>query len=238
MVVAAGDFENRLAEIGDRPQLSRVRLWDVRDGSWQNDLKLFSRRVFACAFSPTDEYRLATLDSFGMLSVWDTRDVSRPDLQCDLLTKAKSESSDLEANAPAQAGLAFSPDGQRVAVVFDGELQVWSATQEQRLLAMRTPQGTLSRVAFSPDGKLLATVSVPSNRVSLRRADTLDTLHEFSGHTAQVTSVAFVPGDTVLISGGDDRRVILWDYRRWRIKGADGSDGSGGANKAAGAANR
>ncbi|MDA1014313.1 MAG: WD40 repeat domain-containing serine/threonine protein kinase, partial [Planctomycetota bacterium] len=193
LVATAADFEDRLEELGQRAAVARVRLFHLHDGAWKEDVKISSRRVFDCAFSPTDNHQLATLDSFGILSIWDTRNLSQPRSRFDVLPMGVSRSDSGEVTTMGQGGLAYSPDGQSVTVAFGREVQTWSLSQERRLVSTRAITGTLASVAISPDGKLVATVCLPSNRISLRRTDTLSTLHEFSGHTARIRSVAFVP---------------------------------------------
>jgi WD40 repeat protein len=57
-------------------------------------------------------------------------------------------------------GVAFSPDGQRLATVsWDRTAKVWDATSGQELVTLSGHQDAVTGVAFSPDGKLLATSS-------------------------------------------------------------------------------
>ena len=73
--------------------------------------------------------------------------------------------------------------------------------------------GSVSSVAFSPDGALLASASSrPDGTIVLwdmaRRQPRGDPL---TGHGEGVLSVAFSPDGTLLASGSYDRTIVLWD---------------------------
>ena len=68
----------------------------------------------------------------------------------------------------------------------------------------------VASVAFSPDGRLLASGSW-DRTVRLWDVQTGRTLRTLTGHTHMVTSVAFSPDGRVLASGSGDGTVRLWD---------------------------
>jgi WD40 repeat protein/tRNA A-37 threonylcarbamoyl transferase component Bud32 len=95
--------------------------------------------------------------------------------------------------------------------------------QDLLTLPGRVPPDRYFKVAFSPDGKLLAAAS-PDGEVDLRDAKTGRVMRTLRGHTDLVLAVAFSPDGTRLASAGGDRTVRLWDVtdgrETRRLKGA------------------
>jgi WD40 repeat protein len=67
-------------------------------------------------------------------------------------------------------------------------------------------------LAYSPDGKLLATGSYDTT-VRIWEAASGREVRVLRGHAKPVHRVAFRPGGAQLLSAGDDERVWLWDLR-------------------------
>lgn len=87
---------------------------------------------------------------------------------------------------------------------------LWRLCHSERL-TLRGHSGDVSAVAFSPDGRRLATVSFDGT-AKLWDAVTGKELATFlNGHKKELNAVAFSPDGKTLATGGDDGEVRLWD---------------------------
>ena len=72
-------------------------------------------------------------------------------------------------------------------------------------------------VAFSPNGKMLASASWDQS-VRLWNVNTGRLLHTLTGHTNEIMSVAFSPDGNTLASGSWDGTIRLWNPRNGKLK--------------------
>jgi WD40 repeat protein len=109
-------------------------------------------------------------------------------------------------------GAAFSADGTRVAAISanDNTVRIWDVAANKELATLRGHAKPVACVAFSPDGKRVATGSADH---TARLWDTASGQEAgvLPGHTGAVKAVAFSPNGSRLATAGGDGVARVWD---------------------------
>jgi WD40 repeat protein/tRNA A-37 threonylcarbamoyl transferase component Bud32 len=191
-----------------------VKVWDTTSGKLLLTLPGQSERAACVAFSP-DGKRLAsvgaasgkTKEEQGQVKLWDAATAK------ELLS--------YKGHPGVVRGVAFSPDGKFLAsagstavegpkgLEVAGEIKVWEAGTGKALLTLKHSH-PVSCVAFSPDGKYLASGS-PDKTVMLWDAAGVKEVRTLTGHTNGIASVAFSPDGQMVLAGDRDGAARLWD---------------------------
>ncbi|WP_020474114.1 WD40 repeat domain-containing protein [Zavarzinella formosa] len=110
-------------------------------------------------------------------------------------------------------GLAYSPDGSQLASAsLDGTVKVWDLGNGRELRSYRGTKDPVKAVAWSKDGKHIA--STAGNEIHVWEADTGKLWKTLKGHEKPVSSLSFHPEGKTLVSGSDDKSVRLWDLEK------------------------
>lgn len=110
--------------------------------------------------------------------------------------------------------LEFNPINNTMLVVGTeaGHILVLDATTGVLTQQIQAHQGRIYQVAFTPDGKQLATAS-GDGTLGLWDTETWQSITQLIHHTDQVVSLDFNPTGNLLVSTGLDGLIIIWDVQ-------------------------
>ena len=174
--------------------------------------------AYCVAFQP-DGKLLAAGHSGGKIRIWNLA--------------SKEQTRQLRGEQSCISALAFSPDGKYLAsanMFGAGELTkenqtiyLWDVASGKQFRVLEGHEGAVFGIAFSPDGKLLASGTGNSwehkgYTVRLWEIATGMERKRFLGHGASVMSVAFSSDGRKVASGSADSTILIWDVtdRLWR----------------------
>jgi RNA polymerase sigma factor (sigma-70 family) len=111
--------------------------------------------------------------------------------------------------------LAFSPDNRCLAAVGSprrsggmGTVKIWDVASGRLLRSLDRPKTVFWRVAFSPDGRSVAT---GGSSVLLWELASGGQRHSFNGQEDQILALAFSPDGRSLAASSVDAPVFVWD---------------------------
>ncbi len=114
-------------------------------------------------------------------------------------------------------GLAFTPDGRRLAALWlpgdpaRSSLVLLDAATGQLIRTIPNRAAILPPLVFAPAGNLLACTAAEAGTVQLVDPETGAAVHSSLAHRWHVTALAFSPDGTRLASGSHDHTLKIWD---------------------------
>jgi WD40 repeat protein len=175
-----------------------VKVWELASGQELRTFRGHNNCVTTVTFSP-DGTRLAS-GSYDTVMVWEVGN--------------HQEFRTLDGKLNVVMAVAFSPDGARLA---SGSYQSVTISDVASGKVICTLRGGANTVAFSPDGKYLATGGSHDKSIRLWDAASgkeLRVIREPKREVniaEQINTLAFSPDSTLLASGSHHQAVKLWD---------------------------
>ncbi len=179
-----------------------VRSWNVTSGEQLHCLELKKDNGYPDAFSP-DRKTVAALYPLRLLDV--------------------STGKELRKFGGEWNAVAFSQDGKALATANrEGDIRLWEIATGKELRRMRGSKNAPRYLAFSPDGRWLATEADTRGGyedVQLWNAASGEETHRVS-HRLGLGAVLFSPDGRTLATGGYDRTILLWEVATGRQRAA------------------
>ena len=172
------------------------------------------------AFSP-DGKRLASISRSQdwKACLWDV-DSGKQFFELPLTPRPSRDGRYLYTYRGDDTGIAFSPQGDIIAGGKWGEIVLWDATDGKTLMTLPQPEESQRPITlcFSPCGKYLASGAwwqpdLQKVPIRLWEVASGENIVTFWGHTTDVQCFAFSADNTVLVSGGHDGAIYLWDLK-------------------------
>jgi WD40 repeat protein/uncharacterized caspase-like protein len=93
-----------------------------------------------------------------------------------------------------------------------GQIRLWDVASGREIGTIRGHGRGVSKVAFSRDGKLLAS-GATDNTIKIWDVATRGEVRTLTGHTSNIESMDFSPDGRLLASAGEDGSTFLWDTK-------------------------
>ncbi|MDE0019225.1 MAG: WD40 repeat domain-containing protein [Candidatus Poribacteria bacterium] len=203
---------DRNIRVWERPSPSNGR---NRRGNWEKCAVLtgHSKPIGTLAFSPDGE-RLASISIDRTALLWDV-DTGEQITEMDLPAPVGKR-----IGPHTAVGVAFSPLGDIIAGGHRGDIVLWDATDGKTVMTLPQPEESQRAIAlcFSPCGTYLASGAwwqggLQKVPIRLWKVATGENIATFWGHTTDVQCFTFSQDGTLLVSGGYDGVIYLWDLK-------------------------
>jgi WD40 repeat protein len=163
-------------------------------------LNVKSGYVQSANFSP-DGYHAVTGDWGGKVKIWSVR---TGELVAEMNNRGRADS------------VAYSRDGSMIASGGKGKwVRVWDARTGLELKGFKGHETMIRSVAFSPDGKHLASVSNDEvGSKGLIIIWDINSSQKVFEKVAPATSIAFSPHEQKFLTTGPGKQVLIWDFAK------------------------
>jgi periodic tryptophan protein 2 len=178
-------------------KLSQLLVWDWQSESYILKQQSHHDSLNALAYTP-DAQKIITCADDGKIKLWDVRSGF-----CSVTFTEHS------------SGVTACGFAKRGTVLFtaslDGSVRAWDLLRYRNFRTFTAPSRLgFSCLAVDPSGEVVAAGSHDTDAIHIWSVQTGQLLDQLSGHEGPVSSLAFTPDSSALISGSWDNTVRVW----------------------------
>ena len=186
-----------------------IKLWNLKLKKAITNLNLDEKPVVDCSFS-SDGNRILSVFKKNYAKTWSLGD--------------RGYITSLKGHTDSILSLDIAVNGKSlVSVSLDNTIKVWAigGTSKKLLQSYPIPNFKIQQVRFAPDNFHFAT---SGNNAEIRiwdlrkKLDDKDRFVVLKGHRGKINTIDFHPTQNLLVSGGADKYVYLWDTHNMQLK--------------------
>ncbi|MBE9145562.1 WD40 repeat domain-containing protein [Planktothrix mougeotii] len=165
-----------------------------------------SIRVKAVALTPDGKFAISSTIN-GNIKLWDTQEENLE------IVEFSSHSKQISALAVDNHNFILASGD------VDGYIIFWNlrTLSKKEIMTRRIPQQAINALAFSPDGKMLAS-GTDQGKIKLWDTKNWEEYSVNWQHSEAINTLAFSPDSCLLASGSNDHKIGLWDVKDQQSK--------------------
>jgi WD40 repeat protein len=185
----------------------RISIWRLSDGTLQKE-EAFGFRIYDLSLAPDGEW-IAFVGNSGDVGLWNWKTDERRAIPT-------ATAAQIAAQRPLIRTVQFSLDGSQILTAGSGGISndvfLFDFASGELDETYKGHSGSVYSVAFSPDGRYVASSS-EDNSIIVWRIDQSEPPRSLYGHTDDVVAMRFSPDSRLIVSGSVDKTIRLWDIQ-------------------------